>query len=448
MTPAPSIQQTPVAILLGGKGTRLGLKDRPKPMVDFMGAPLLERAVRQLVAQGFTDLVFLTGHMGDVIERHFENGARFGAQIHYVHEDIPLGTARATRAAADHLGSGFVLLYGDVAFDIDLVKFVSQAKAWGGDGTLFVHPNDHPFDSDLVASDSDTHRIHAFLNKPHSAALQARNLVNAGLYYLTPNVFDHIPEGDALFDWGRDVFPNAIRNGAELYAYRSAEYIKDVGTPDRIVKAEKAVSSGLVQARSMRHRQRAVFLDRDGVINKEIDGVHRPEQFELLPQLAQTIAEINRSHFLSIGITNQPDIAKGFFTFEDLELVLCEMDAQLSEGGAYLDDLYYCPHHPEAGHEGEVPELKRPCTCRKPAPGMLVKAAEDYNIDLTRSYMIGDRISDLQAGRAAGCRTIFVHRNAGQGIEHDTPDALLALADHVAKDVSEAWALIKKDDAP
>jgi len=433
----------PVAILLGGKGTRLGLSGIPKPMVGFLGRPLIEHTVCQLRDQGFSNLVFLSGYLSEVIEAHFGDGSDFGVRIRYAVETTPLGTAPATRAAADLLGEEFLLVYGDVAFDIDLNRFVQRSRAFGGNGTLAVHPNDHPEDSDLVACDPVSHRISAFLNKPHAPGLRARNLVNAGIYYLRPAIFDAIPKGDDLFDWGRDVFPAAVRAGQELYAYRTAEYLKDIGTPDRLKRAEGHFQSGFVAARSMRSPQRAVFLDRDGVINREINGVHRAADMQCLPGVADVIAQINRSPMIAIGVTNQPDLAKGFFGFDDLEDVHVEMDNQLVAAGGFLDDLLFCPHHPATGFDGEVPELKRACSCRKPEPGMLLQAAALYNIDLSGSYMIGDRITDLMAGRAAGAQTILVHRNAETTLPDERFD--MSLADHVTQDLPSAWSIIKKE---
>ncbi|WP_270725905.1 HAD-IIIA family hydrolase [Shimia sp. Alg240-R146] len=432
-----------VALLLGGKGTRLGLDGIPKPMVEVLGTPLLEHHVVQLRDQGFTNLVFLTGYQSNVIEAHFGDGSKWGVQISYSVEEEPLGTARATCAALPMLGNEFVLLYGDVVCDVDIARFVEQSRENGGHGTLVVHPNDHPHDSDLVVTDPDSPRIAAFLNKPHAEDLRTRNLVNAGLYYLKPDVFEAIPEGEELFDWGRDVFPKAVADGYELYAYRSAEYMKDIGTPARLQKAQRHILSGSVAARSMRNPQRAVFLDRDGVINREINGVHKPDDMQVLPAVGSTIASINQSPFLTIGITNQPDLAKGFFGFEDLDAVHAEMDRQLVEDHAFLDDLLFCPHHPETGFDGEVAALKRVCTCRKPAPGMLLKAAQRYNIDLSRSYMVGDRLSDLVAAEAAGAIPVLVHRNGEKDLPKDARDA--HPAKYVAIDLASAWEWIKED---
>jgi len=433
----------PVAILLGGKGTRLGLQGIPKPMVPFLGRPLLEKIVTGLLDQGFTDLVFLSGHLSEVIEGYFGDGSAFDVRIRHLVEPEPLGTAPATRAAAKLLGNEFLLVYGDIAFDVDLRRFLSRARGFGGAGTLMVHPNDHPHDSDIVIANPVSHRITAFLNKPHPPELQVRNLVNAGIYYLRSAIFDAIPQGPGLHDWGRDVFPSAVRAGYELHAYRSAEYMKDIGTPDRLARATGHFESGFVAKRSMRSAQCAVFLDRDGVINREIDGVHRPADMACLPGAAETVAAINRSPMLAIGVTNQPDLAKGFFGFDDLEAVHAAMDRQLVEAGGFLDDLFFCPHHPETGFPGEVAELKRPCDCRKPAPGMLQAAAALYNIDLAASYMIGDRNVDMMAGRAAGTRTILVHRNAAPDLPEEGINP--ALADHVVPDLAAAWSLIQQE---
>ena len=442
MTSSANEAMPPVAILLGGKGTRLGLQGVPKPMVPFLGRPLLERTVEQLADQGCRRIVFLTGHLGEVIEQAFGDGSRYGVSIDYCAEEVPLGTARATAAARAALGDEFLLLYGDVVFDIDLARFLRAGRANGGDGTLFVHPNDHPYDSDLIERD-DTNRITRFLAKPHAADLLARNLVNAGLYYLRPTIFDAIPQEGDLPDWGRDVFPHAVASGYQLHAYSSAEYIKDIGTPARLAKAERHVTAGIVSARARSRPQRAVFMDRDGVINREINGVHTPAALELVPRAAETIAAINQSAFLSIVATNQPDIAKGFFTAGDLDQVHAALERSLSEAGAYVDDILYCPHHPESGHPGEIAELKRVCDCRKPQDGMLRQAAERHNIDLARSYMIGDRAADMAAGKKCGATTILVHRNAGASLPDDARDC--PDADHIALDLAEAWHIIQED---
>jgi histidinol-phosphate phosphatase family protein len=395
-----------VIVLAGGKGTRLGLHDIPKALAPIDGVPLLERTVRNAVRDGFSDFVFLTGHMADAIEKHFGDGSRFGARIAHIVEREPLGTAGSFNQIRKLLTEPFVVIYGDVLMDVDLAAFTRFSLNKGGAGALFVHPNDHPFDSDLVESDYDS-RIVAFHPKPHDEANHYPNLVSAALYVLAPSALDFIPSSGAS-DWGRDVFPR-LSGHAPLYAYRSCEYVKDMGTPDRLDRVEQDLRSGKVERLSLRNRKPALFLDRDGVINVEINGVHSPGQVELIPGAAEAIRAFNELGVPVICVTNQPDLAKGFMSWEDLRAVGGEIDSQLAaSAGAYLDDIRVCPHHPEKGWPREVESLKVDCECRKPLPGLLRDAALFHNIDLGQSWLIGDRFADIAAGQAAGARSILV----------------------------------------
>ena len=405
----------PVVFLVGGRGTRLGLGDKPKSLVDIDGRPLLERMVLGLAKQGAKKFIFMAGHGANFIEEHFGDGAQFGVEIDHIVEKTPLGTAGCFDLLRGKLNEPFVVAYGDVLFEIDLARFVDFGTEKGGFGTLYVHPNDHPIDSDLVDVDEND-LVLRFLSKPHDAfegGEPCGNLVNAAFYYFSDKIFNFVPLSPAgVIDWGRDVLPQVIDEGGALYAYRGTEYLKDIGTPDRIEKGENAFRSGRVARRSYQHEQRAIFLDRDGVINREVDGVFDPDLFELLPGTGAAIASINQSPFLAVCVTNQPALAKGFMSSADLKSVHARMDRDLAEHGGYLDDIFWCPHHPETGFDGEVAELKVACDCRKPSPGMLLSAARRHNIDLAASYMIGDHLRDINAGRAVGATCVFIGNRA------------------------------------
>ena len=196
-----------------------------------------------------------------------------------------------------------------------------------------------------------------------------------------------------------------------MFAYDSSEYVKDMGTPERYYLVEDNFRNGVVESKNLRNKQKAVFLDRDGTINKYVGFLKKHDDFELIPNVASAIKKINDMGYLVIVVTNQPVIARGETSLEELEIIHNKMETLLGQDGAYVDAIYYCPHHPHKGYEGEVVELKVECECRKPKPGMLLRASNDYNIDLSDSWMIGDSENDILAGKNAGCMTALVSPN-------------------------------------
>ena len=269
--------------------------------------------------------------------------------------------------------------------------------------TLVIHPNGHPYDSDLLDVGPQD-RVVAFYPKPRPAGVDHRNLVNAGLYVLSPRLLDDVAVGQ-FADLGRDIFPRLVQSGG-LYGYNTPEYIVDVGTVERLRKVEADVISGKVARLNRADPRRALFLDRDGVLNVEKDHVRSPDEMQLLPGVADAVKRINASEFLAVVVTNQPAIAKGFDHGSGTWPFMRDWK-RYSGGRAYLDRIYYCPHHPEKGFPGERPEYKMDCECRKPKPGMLLAAAKELHIDLAVSFVVGDRTADVQAGRVAGCKTIL-----------------------------------------
>jgi D,D-heptose 1,7-bisphosphate phosphatase len=402
-------------IIAGGKGTRIrGIADElPKAMIPVGGKPLLEHQVELAKRYGFTDFLFLTGYLGDKIEATFGDGAPWGVHMEYHCEQEPLGTAGAFAAVADQLTSDCWVFYGDTIMDFDMKRMLDFHRARRADATLFLHPNDHPFDSDLVEI-TDEGRISAFHPKPHRG--YHRNLVNAALYILSPLMLRYIPAG-VKCDFGKDIFPQALAAGARLYGYVSAEYIKDMGTPDRYEKVCADVASGKVAQLNGRNSRPAFFLDRDGVINREVDLLADPEQLELLPGAAEAISRINRAGYLAVVATNQPVIARNLCSLHDLQYIHNKMETLLGEAHAYLDAIYFCPHHPDRGYPEERPEYKISCPCRKPQPGMLLQAAREWNINMPESYMIGDRPADVQAGEAAQVKkSIMIASNTANAL--------------------------------
>ncbi len=403
-----------LAILAGGLGTRLRarLGDLAKPMIPFDGKPLLEHQVGLARRHGFNDLLIFACHRAEQIEEHFEDGSRLGLRIRTVVEREPLGTAGAVLAGFDLLADEFVVMYGDTMVNVDLSRFCQAHSSQGADATLFVHPNDHPLDSDLVETDA-AGWVTAFHNRPHPADRWFQNLVNAGLYVLRKSALQPFLPVTKPLDFGKDLFPAMLRRGARLLAYNSPEYIKDIGTPERYDKISAELASGVVASSSLRTPQRAVFLDRDGTLIKEVEGLTSPEQLELLPGVAEAVRELNHRGWRTILVTNQPVVAKGFCTEAEVNVVHSKLETLLGRERAFLDRIYWCPHHPEKGFPGERPELKVACECRKPRPGMLLQAARDLNLDLSACWLAGDTTIDVQTARNAGVKSLLVRTGHG-----------------------------------
>ena len=396
-------------ILAGGKGTRLKdrLGDLPKPLIPLAGKPLLEHQIELAKKHGFTEVVIFVCYRPDLIEQALGDGWRWGLRIQYQIEREPLGTAGAVLAGYDLLADTFVVLYGDTMVNVDLGRIWDAHHAAKADATLLLHPNDHPLDSDLVESNAEGW-ITAFHNRPHPAEHYFQNLVNAALYVVNKSALTPWTQKIAPADFGKDLFPAMLRRGAKLRAYNSPEYIKDVGTPERLDRVSAELASGIIQRSSLAVPQRAVFLDRDGTLNREVDGVRSPDQLELLPRVAEAIHRLNHNGWRAIIISNQPLIAKGFCMESDVQAIHNKLETLLGREHAFIDRIYYCPHHPEKGFAGERADLKIDCACRKPKPGMVLQAAKDLNIDLAQSWLIGDTTTDLQTARNAGVKSILV----------------------------------------
>ena len=423
-------------MMAGGRGTRISsiASDIPKPLIKIEGMPVLEREILCLRDQGFNDVILTVSHLADQIINYFGNGDRLGVHIEYFVENQPLGNAGALFHIRDKLTDPFLLLNADSVFDIDFKRFVDYHQAKGGLVTIFTHPNSHPYDSGVIVAGKDG-SVERWLTKEEERPRWYANRVNAGLHVMSPKALkwsgiDPETVGTLGLD-GRPVKVDLDRQilkplcgSGRMFCYDSPEYVKDMGTPERYKAVCSDFRKGVIQAKNLRNRQKAVFLDRDGTINRYMGFLRNIDDFELIPGVAKAIKMINASGYLAVVVTNQPVIARGEVTVAELESIHYKMETLLGNEGAYLDAIYYCPHHPNKGYTGEIPELKINCDCRKPKPGMLLKAAKELNIDLQASWMIGDQENDITAGKTAGCKTALIGmEDYGQNL---TVDSLLA----------------------
>ena len=407
-----------VVIMAGGRGKRIAelFPDIPKPLIPIDGMPILEREIRSLSSQGFKDIILTVGYLADKIVDYFGDGSQWGVKIAYFIEKTPLGNAGALFRLREEIGDDpFLLLNADAAFDVDFNRMLDYHREKGGLVTIFTHPNSHPYDSGLIVADEDA-KVVAWLSKEDERPQWYDNRVNAGLHIMAPKALDlclkdldidentHFPVGKVDLD--RQILKPLCGTG-QMVCYDSPEYVKDMGTPDRFHLVEADYRNGIVHARNLGNKQKAIFLDRDGTINKYVGFLRHINDFDLIEGVADAIKLINQSEYLAIVVTNQPVIARGEVSWEELNEIHQKMTTLLGKAGTYVDGIYICPHHPDKGFEGERPEYKIDCSCRKPKPGLLLQAAKDFNIDLSQSVMIGDSTRDVEAGRAAGCKQSF-----------------------------------------
>ena len=313
-------------IMAGGKGTRISsvASDIPKPMIKIEGKPVLEHEIECLRDQGFTDLIITVSHLGQVIMDYFGDGSQFGVSIQYFIEETPLGNAGALFKQRGILDNDFMLLNADAIFDVDFNRFVEFHRSHDGLVTLFTHPNSHPYDSGVLIADENG-AVEQWLTKEDVRPKWYRNRVNAGLHVINPKALDMTginaeqvgtagSDGKIIkVDLDRQILKPLCGTG-KMFCYDSPEYVKDMGTPDRYEAVCRDFAAGRVKAKNLKQKQKAVFLDRDGTINKYVGFLRNIDDFELIPGVAKAVKRINESGYLAIVVTNQPVIARGEVT--------------------------------------------------------------------------------------------------------------------------------------
>lgn len=336
-----------VVIMAGGKGTRISsvASDIPKPMIKIEGVPVLEREIECLKNQGFDDIIITVSHLGNIIMNYFGDGSGispitgkpFDVHIEYYFEKEPLGNAGALFKIKDKLTSDFLLLNADAMFDVNFNRFVAFHKEKGGLVTLFTHPNSHPYDSGLIISDKNC-IVEKWLAKEDERPKYYRNRVNAGLHVINPKALELLDiDVDSIgkigangklvkVDLDRQLLKPLAGTG-KMFCYDSPEYVKDMGTPERYYSVCSDYKAGRVSGKNLKNKQKAIFLDRDGTINKYVGFLRNIDEFELIDGVAAAIRKINESGYLAIVVTNQPVIARGEVSFEELNEIHNKMES-------------------------------------------------------------------------------------------------------------------------
>lgn len=430
-------------IIAGGKGKRLGKisKNLPKALIRIDDKPVLEHQIDLLIKNGIKEVWLLIGYKGEMIRDYFGNDKKRKIKIYYSQEKKPLGTAGAIKSIAEKLSEDFLVLYGDVMVNFDIRRFISFHRRLnkGSLATIVVHPNDHPLDSDLV--EVKNNQVVNIYPKPHSGSVWRHNLVSAAVYILSPKILSFIPANQEL-DFGKNIFPQLLKKKKKITAYNTWEYFQDIGNLSRVKTVKRDYRLGIYQRLIYQKKQKAVFLDRDGVINEEVDELINIDDLRIYPSSFPAIKKINQSGFLAIIVTNQPMIAKGKLTEDELDEIHRKLETLLGSRGAKIDAIYLCPHHPQRGWAGEIKKLKIKCSCRKPNIGLIEKAVKDFNIDLKESYFIGNSDVDFQTAKNA--RIKFVGVETGYSLQEMPQYGKLTTGVLVKKNLDEAVDYILK----
>ncbi len=467
-----SITKDYIAVIqAGGKGTRMeeitGGKI-PKPMISLNGRPMLEWQIKNIKKYGIREFVIIIGHLGEKVKEYFGDGTRLGVGIHYIEEQEPLGSAGALFFLKSVLKvPRFLLVFGDVMFDLDLNRMMKFHESHPGKVTLLAHPNSHPYDSDLLVMD-DKNCVTGILPKGKKRDDWYENCVNAGIYILSADVLDSIKEAKRQ-DLEKDMLNPLIARG-EVFGYRTPEYVKDAGTPDRFYKVSEEQKKHVWEKKNLERKQACVFLGQDGAVSRyqrkaaseeqaelegkprlkeylELEGKPRlQEHLELEEQAAEGIRRLNEAGVLVILLTDQPAVAGGICGSEEVWRIHRKLQVLLGEQGAYLDDVAFCFLHPDGGPTEEVPACEAMHRCRKPASKMIKKMIEKYNIDVSRSYMAGSGSAEIQTGKNAGLKTILISTegnfqmcSGGDGNDCARPDI-------TAKNLTEAAETILREE--
>jgi histidinol-phosphate phosphatase family protein len=425
-----------LAIVAGGKGERMGeaFPGLPKALIPVGGKPVLQHQLELARDAGVNSVTIFAGHLSDKITQFVGDGARFGLSVRVLVEEAPLGNAGALVGALDQLPEQFFVIYGDVMAAADLARMGAFHLTRGADFTTFVHPNDHPFDSDLVEVDAEG-RVTAIHGLPRDEARHYANLVNAALYVVRREALRPFA-GAGKLDFTQDVLAGLAARGAKVLAYRSSEYVKDMGSPRRLQQVEADWRAGRIRLGQDAPRP-AVFLDRDGTLNEERGFLARAADLELIAGAGAALRRLREAGYLLIVVTNQPVIARGEATEAELADIHRKLEWELGRQGAFIDALYLCPHHPDGGFPGEVAELKIACDCRKPGTGLVDRACRDFSIDRAASWMVGDSTRDVELARRAGLTSVLVRTgNGGRDGRYEVRP------DHIAADIAAAAELI------
>ncbi len=400
------MSNTQVVVLMGGLGTRLGIGDRPKAMADVNGFPFFDYQLRLLRRWGFRKFLFLVSYMGDCIETYYKDGSKWQIDIRYSYDgNGRQGTGGALCHAADLLEDDFLLLYGDSFMDIDYQEVVYRYQVVHRDGVMGVmtllcnynyldRSNVVYINGQLVLYDKKETR-------------QEMHYIDYGVSMLSKEILEIAPQKE-MFDLAEILTP--LSKQGKLAGQIVNKRFYEIGTPISYKEFCEYAKRRFGQAR------KAIFLDRDGIINEliynddteQLDSPFKKDEFIYKENAVELLKKIQEKGYYIFIVTNQPAAAKGKVNLLQLYDLNTWLVGDLRQKGIDIEFLNVCPHHSVGNDKVRDIFLITECECRKPKSGLITSLLDVYNIDKRKSYMIGDSYTDIIAGHEAGLKTILV----------------------------------------
>tara|TARA_B100000029_G_scaffold449008_1_gene471877 strand:+ start:543 stop:1820 length:1278 start_codon:yes stop_codon:yes gene_type:complete len=395
-----------VAIIAGGLGKRLQkIQKKPKILTNFSNTNILNIIRKNLKKNNLKNINILCGKNTEEISKTLNKSNN----IKLYQENRLLGTAGClTKLEYKNLSKDILIIFGDLLFNIDFKKFFYFHKNNGSDLTIFTHPSDHLFDSDIIDTDEKNIVRNIFL-KPHKKKIITKNITIAGIFIIKKKLLKEIPK-NKKYDFSKNFIKNIINKKFKVMSYNSREYCKDFGTPKRLKRVRVDFINSKHKYLHNKNKIPAIFLDRDGVINKDQGPLKYSNPMNFFNNSLKALIKLRKSEYLIFLITNQSGVAKGFISLNKLINSFKKYEMHLSKKNFYFDKIYFCPHYPIKGYRGENKKFKIKCNCRKPKPGLIFKAKNEFNIDLSKSYFVGDSITDHQAARRAKVKSILLNK--------------------------------------
>ena len=376
-------------ILAGGYGTRLGYftKKTPKPLIKIsQNFTFIDYLINFLKHQGFKKFLILSHYRNEKFINHFKNSKE---NTKIIFEKKKLGTGGAIKHAYKYLDSEFIVINGDTIFDINIRDLIFNAKKCKSECFVaLLETNKH---QGKYSYNLKGNRVSKFL-----ISYKKKSLVSGGIYFFKKKIFNDFSNN--ILDLDHDIVSKVFKK-KKLYAKIYESKFIDIGTPEDLKRANKIIKSII--------KKPVCFLDRDGVINKDTGYVATKKRFIWNKGVKKAIRFLNNNNYYVVVVTNQAGVARGFYKEKDVILLHNWINNELYRYGAYITKFYFSPFH----QHGVVKKYKKKSIMRKPSPGMLLKAEKDLFILKTKSFLIGDKYSDLKAGKKFGIRSFLVTKN-------------------------------------